>query len=349
MMRTILHYTGYTVDGGGIMTVIRNLAATGRFRCVLGINPGFQQRRAPALETLELPRVEGEQIGPGNFWRTRAVARAVQAWLRADATRVFHGHSRAGLLVGLWLHRWGERRVVVSVHCYGRQRWFYRWAASRLGSRLFWLSPAMRDYHGLRGDGWSQCVPGGVPSSMVSPLAAQPGRLRLGGIGVLVRWKGWHTIVEALGRLPADLRSQATFEHIGAGDEGCRAELLELVRKQGTAGQVKFCGTESSSERLLGAVDALVVGSVNEPFSVAMLEALAAGVPVIAADSGGAIDVIRPGVNGACYRTGDPAALAELITAWLRQPPAFDRKEIQRSAPRAEDVAARWAEIYAAL
>ena len=35
-------------------------------------------------------------------------------------------------MVALWLARAGERRVVVSVHCYGRQRWFYRWAARQL-------------------------------------------------------------------------------------------------------------------------------------------------------------------------------------------------------------------------
>ena len=69
------------------------------------------------------PWIYGERISLGNFWCARSVALAVRRWLQAEPGRVFHGHSRAGLLVGLWLRLLGERRVVVSVHCYGRQRW----------------------------------------------------------------------------------------------------------------------------------------------------------------------------------------------------------------------------------
>ena len=129
----VLHYLGYDDDRGGIVSVIRALASTDRFACVLGVNPGFAQARAPALATLELPAIAGETISISTFLRARRVARAVRVWLAEDPARVFHGHSRAGLVVACWLARWGERRVVASVHCYGRQRWFYRWAARQLG------------------------------------------------------------------------------------------------------------------------------------------------------------------------------------------------------------------------
>lgn len=346
---TVLHYTGYDEDHGGIMAVVRALAATDRLGCVLGLNEGAVQRRTPPVPVLALPRVAGERIGPGDFWRARAVARAVRTWLRAEPGRVFHGHSRAGLLVGLWLHGWGERRVVVSVHCYGRQRWFYRWAAQRLGSRLFWLSPAMRSYYGVPGTDWTQCIPGGVPRSGVKRAAPSAGRLRLGGVGALTRWKGWHTVIKAMALLPENERTRVTFDHIGTGDEAYRAELGQLVATEGVAAQVSFHGEEPSSDRLLGSIDALVVASENEPFSIAMLEALAAGVPVIAADSGGATDLIREKVNGGTYRTGDPTALAGLLSEWLARPPAWPEETVRATTVEISRVAAEWAEVYAAL
>ena len=69
--------------------------------------------------------------------------------------RIFHGHSRAGLLVGLWLRLFGGERVVVSVHCHGRQKWFYRWAALVLGERMVWLTPAMKAHYDVGARTWA--------------------------------------------------------------------------------------------------------------------------------------------------------------------------------------------------
>lgn len=345
----ILHYVGYDDDRGGIITVVRNLAATGRFPCVLGMNRGGVQRRPQPLRMLEMPRVTGEKIGLTDFWRAYAVARAARRWLREDARRVFHGHSRAGLLAGLWLHWLGEHRVVVSVHCYGRQRWFYRWAARRLGSRLFWLSPAMRTYYGAYGRDWTQCIPGGVPISAASRDGPVAGRLRLGGVGSLVRWKGWHQLIEVIAALPQETRARLTFTHIGDGDADYLEELRQLTDKSGLVNQVDFRGAESSPDALFGEIDVLVITAVNEPFSMAMLEALAAGVPVLAADSGGARDVILDGVNGALYPQSDAAALAMQLSRWLAQPPAWNPDTIRGTTVRIDQVARQWAEVYVAL
>ncbi|MGH7947058.1 MAG: hypothetical protein ACREF9_18935, partial [Opitutaceae bacterium] len=165
----VLHYVGYDVDRGGILAVIRALATEDLFPCVLGVNPAFQAGRSRDLEIMRLPNVSGNTISLRNMLRAHRIAREAQAWLRGDATRVFHGHSRAGLLVALWLRRFGERRAVATVHCYGRQRWFYRWAAHRLRGGIFWLSPEMKRYYGLRreseaADRWAGCLPGCVPA-----------------------------------------------------------------------------------------------------------------------------------------------------------------------------------------
>lgn len=346
---TVLHYTGYDDDTGGIMTVVRNLAGTGLFECVLGVNPRCEQRRVPPMPMLELPALEGEKIGLANFWRAHRTARMVQAWLRVEPGRVFHGHSRAGLLVGLWLHWMGERRVVVSVHCYGRQRWFYRWAYRGLQGNLFWLSPAMRAYYGASGTGWDHCIPGGVMvASAVPRSVSQPGLLRLGGMGALVAWKRWDVVIEAVAQA-VKAGANMTFEHIGGGDEMLLVELRRQAQRKGVVDRIRFCGHEANAVRLLNEIDVLLVASESEPFSMAMLEALAAGIPVVAADSGGALDVIKEGLNGRLYRTGDVAALATVLRELVAHPPKWDAGAIRATACNIKDIAAQWAEIYARL
>src|SRR4051812_11293274 len=87
---TVLHYTGYDDDRGGVMTSIRHLAAAGNLRCVLGVNPGFRSVVGAKLDKLELPRIAGEKINPGNIWRARIVAVAAKKWLRGSPDRIFH-------------------------------------------------------------------------------------------------------------------------------------------------------------------------------------------------------------------------------------------------------------------
>jgi len=356
--RTVLHYVGYDDDEGGIVSVVRALAAAGRFECVLGLNAGGRQLRSPPLPAREFPRLAGDTIGPLNFWRARAVAVAVREWLREDDRRVFHGHSRAGLLVGLWLHRMGERRVIVSVHCYGRQRWFYRWAARRLGPRLFWLTPEMRRYYGVEGRDWERCLPGGVTGDFfaLTPAVPVPGKLRLGGAGLLVRWKHWELVPAALALLPAEIRSQVTFEHIGAAtsrpdSQAFAAELRQLAVANGVAENISWRGAEPSSHRLLSAVDLVVVTSHREPYSMIIQEALAAGVPVLATASGGPLDVVVPGKNGWLFREGDARAFAAALEQQVRTRAwtVLDRAAIRETARSAGAVAGDWGKVYEKL
>jgi glycosyltransferase involved in cell wall biosynthesis len=354
--QTVLHYVGYDHEAGGIVATVRALASAGRFACLLGVNRGARVGARPELPVIEFSAMSGEKIGLLNAWRARAVAREVQAWLRANPNRIFHGHSRAGLLVAGWLHRWGERRVVVSVHCYGRQRWFYRRAARRFESRLFWLTPAMRRYYGLPDEGWSQCLPGGVEDDTFSlrPAAPVPGRLRLGGAGEISVRKKWNTVLGALAELPRELRAMVSFEHIGAAAPGFGrwAKALQAVsEKVGLARQVVWKGAEPSSRRLLTDIDLLVVPSDHEPYSMILQEALAAGVPVIAADSGGPADLVISGKNGWLFRTGDPADLARVIRERLATDDwrAMDRAAVRATARRASEAAAQWLDVYARL
>jgi glycosyltransferase involved in cell wall biosynthesis len=354
-----LHYVGYTDDRGGIVSVIGALAAEPSLGVVMGVGPGFSGRRNAALRTMELPALEAERLGLGTLWRARGVAREVVRWIQGGGGRIFHGHSRAGLAVALWLNLMGEKRAVASVHCYGRQRWFYRWSSRRLGGRLFWLSPAMRTYYGAGGDAWEHCIPGCVPEAAKGARARgkAPGEpVRIGGIGALVPWKGWDLVLEAIARLPPEARDRIRFTQIGSGlgtpaSRRYEAKLAERTAELGLGAIVEWRGEQPTSADFLGTIDCLVIASTREPFSIAMLEAMASGVPVLAANSGGAADAVIPGRTGWLFRTGDPADLCARLKLLAEGAPAMAAHPNPGDVDRflAPVVARQWAAVYGAV
>lgn len=352
---TVLQYTGAVHDRGGIMSVLGALAAAPEFASCWGVSPGFTAVRFAHVPTLTLPAIAAESIGPRTWWQAARVAREVRAWLAADPTRVFHGHSRAGLLVALRLA--AQRRVVASVHCYGRQRWFYRHAARRLGGRLYWLTPAMKRHYGLPASDWTQCIPGCVDPAPAPPRSVRlSGELRLGGLGMLVRWKGWHLVLDALERMSPRQREQVRFLHAGGPDDSLesRAYAAALQRRTAVgplASRVVWMGEQTGADRVLADIDVLLVPSVAEPLSIAMLEALRAGVPVVASDRGGPTDVLREGVTGWFFRSGDAGDLARVLGALLDTEALrgvrIDATCIQRFTT--PEVAGEWARVYQGL
>jgi glycosyltransferase involved in cell wall biosynthesis len=113
---------------------------------------------------------------------------------------------------------------------------------------------------------------------------------------------------------------------IGDGPDRARLQALagptvELV------GQVD----EATKVDLLGSARALLAPQI-EDFGIAMVEALAAGVPVAAPAAGGAADIVRNGVTGALYSPHDRQGLADAVQALLDQPP--DRAALRDAAQR---------------
>ncbi|HTB81526.1 MAG TPA: glycosyltransferase [Opitutaceae bacterium] len=346
----VLHFLGYDEDRGGVLTAIRLLAAQGGVRHGIVVNRGYRWRRAPRLPALRGPRVACETISSENIWRCLPAA----LWLLPYTARrraVVHGQSRAGLLVALWLWLLGQNAVVAQPHCYGRRRWFYRWAAQCLGENFFWLSPAMQRHYGLAPT-WSRCRPEPAPGFKPRSLRVRNDVIVLGGAGTFAGWKGWHLVLAALAALPVAMRGRFRFVHIGDTDgtaesAAYREGLMTATARLGLTAQVDWRGWRRDSAGLLDEIDALLIPSANEPMALAGLEALAAGVPLVIADSGGLNDVVAPGRNALVFRTGDAADLAARIAElpdFLPQARVEPADLASMAAPR---MAAAWTEVYA--
>jgi glycosyltransferase involved in cell wall biosynthesis len=131
-------------------------------------------------------------------------------------------------------------------------------------------------------------------------------------VGRLVSWKNVDAAVRAVHRVGA----HAKLTIVGEGDE---RPALERLAKEGPA-QVVFAGF-MSHEQLLAVfrtATALVLPSLREAGGNVCLEALAAGVPVIATRWGGAVDVVQDGVDGILVEPTDPEALVDGIARAMR-------------------------------
>jgi len=172
-----------------------------------------------------------------------------------------------------------------------------------------------------------QVVPYGLEPDRIVPIPTERPRrpLRLAFCGVLSPWKGPHLVVEAVRQTqaPVELRIHGRL------DEPMFADYIDDVRKKAEGDdRITFAGAYSGNEaaRVFADMDVLVVPSTwyeNTPFVV--LEAFAAGVPVIASDLGGISEVVREGTTGLLFPPGCVSALTTAIERLATDPDLFAR------------------------
>lgn len=114
----------------------------------------------------------------------------------------------------------------------------------------------------------------------------------LGSVGRLARQKRFDRLIRALARLPDDVHG------VLAGDGEERAELEALAREVGVTSRLHFLGNRDDIGDVLASLDLFVVSSDREMLSFAMLEALAAGVPVVSTPVSGATEALEMDTGG---------------------------------------------------
>jgi glycosyltransferase involved in cell wall biosynthesis len=105
-----------------------------------------------------------------------------------------------------------------------------------------------------------------------------------------------------------------------AGDGPERPRLVSEIARLGLDGAVELLGTRGDVHELLAAADVFVLSSESEGMPMSVLEAMAAGLPVVASAVGGVPEVVRDGETGALVPPRDPVALAEAIRLLVADP-----------------------------
>jgi glycosyltransferase involved in cell wall biosynthesis len=125
--------------------------------------------------------------------------------------------------------------------------------------------------------------------------------------------KGLDVLLQALAELPGCVAWIA-------GDGPLEADLKSLAARLGVADRTRFLGWRHDRGALLRAADVCVLPSRWEPFGTVMLEAWAAGTPLVAAASQGPAALIEDGANGLLVPVDDAAALAAALRRLMADP-----------------------------
>jgi len=160
---------------------------------------------------------------------------------------------------------------------------------------------------------------------------------RLLCVGRLSPEKGHEVLLRAIAQLLAR-GVHVTLEIVGDGKQ--RGSLEQLSRELSCDGHIRFAGQATGDEIVsaMARADAFVLPSLSEGFGVALIEALATGLPAIATRSGGPEDILSPD-DGLLIAPGDPTALAEGVMVLMEAIGRYDRRAIasraaERYAPR---------------
>ena len=300
--------------------------------------PGFrvdlERLEARGARVHELPM--GRAISPLSDWRHLARLTRIVRAVRPD---VVHTHSsKAGVLGRLAARRAGCRVTVHTPHTFAflfdamfspSKRRLFRAIETHLArstTRVIAVS---------EGEASAMIAAGVVPRERVSvvPNGVDPKRFsdarplpdaalglpegvkRILVAGLLNPAKGQDLAIEALASEPLTGRSDVHLLLAGHGED--LARLRALAQARGLAERVHFLGWRDDLPALMASVDVLLLPSRWEGMPYAVLEAMAAGLPVVATRVDGASDLVLPGKSGELVDVGDVAGMARALAALL--------------------------------
>jgi glycosyltransferase involved in cell wall biosynthesis len=148
-------------------------------------------------------------------------------------------------------------------------------------------------------------------AAMQDELFHSDGKLKVIAVGRLVDLKGYDVLVKAIGEIVDQGFNHINVRIAGEGEE--RARLEELIRKLKLQGFVELLGLRHDILQLMKFSDIFVMSSRFEGLSIAMIEAMACGLPIIASDAPGLREHVENEQNGLLFPSMDHKALAERI------------------------------------
>ena len=151
-------------------------------------------------------------------------------------------------------------------------------------------------------------------------LGIEPKEIMLLSVGRLSSEKGHSLLIEAFGKVNKnnDCIKNLKLFLLGEGPE--KTKLQQTVESLNLSSQVFLPGHCCDIRKYLAAADIFIAPSLYEGFGIAIIEAMAAGLPVIASDTGGIPEIITDNKNGILFQTGNSAELSKKILDLLNSP-----------------------------
>ena len=329
-----------------VLQVVPSLGSGGAERMVMHLAAGLDRSRYetsvaclsnPVGTDLEQAAREADvpvhYLGKKEGFDPHAYPR-LRGLLRESRPAVVHIHLNALLYAAPVAIFRGVRAIVYTAHNFPellvppRLRWFYRTCfhcgvvpVSISGT----LTPALRNEFHVKS---MPLIPNGIPVALFSrPEVTRTDWRRRGGFAdsdflfVCVARLSPQKNHELLLRAFSALREMGGDAHLLlAGDGELRDELMKLTGELDITSRVHFLGNRSDIAALLGACDVFVLSSAQEANPLCVMEAMAAGLPIVSTRVGGVPDIVDSRVHGLLSGPGGIASLAQAMSAMMLNP-----------------------------
>jgi glycosyltransferase involved in cell wall biosynthesis len=327
--RCVLMVGTHATTRGGVRMVVEGYLKGGLFRrtpvtYVATHCEGSHWRKALAalagwagvawqLARLDRPLVHVHVASRASFWRKSVVCLMARL---ARRPYLLHVHG-------------GEFLQFYAEECGPSARWFIR----RIFARAALVLALTEDWRARLARMCPQARIEVLPNGVALPPSRAPrhaARTRVLYLGVLHESKGTHDLIDAFARVAS---RHPEWKLVCAGD-GAIAETHALAAELGISDRVECPGwlDTESKDAALAAAEIFVLPSYAEGLPMALLEAMAWGLPAIATPVGGVPNVVRDGVNGLLVAPGHTDALAESLSALMA---SADRRRELGAAARA--------------
>jgi L-malate glycosyltransferase len=345
--RVVVHLAGTLAERGVEPLVI----------CLQRTGPLGEELLKRGVRVVALESLRGYDFG--------AVVRLARV-LRQFGPDVINVHDRSSLPYAFMANRLsGRRPMVFSCHGLLLQDEFTPRRRDRMAARDLRALTAVSEQAGaeyarmLNWHGRVDLIPNGVPlppprdglarASQRSSLDVAQDAFVFLAVGNVKPEKGYEDLLEAAALL-RDRRGDRPFHVLvaGAPSADAYADLLAAgMSRLRLDGTVRFLGYRSNAAALYSAADAFILPSRKEGLPMVLLEAMAAGLPVVATRVGAVPAVVQDGSNGLLVDASTPSGLAEAMSRLLNDRPLGDRLgEAARSRIRDHYGVERMAEGY---
>jgi len=269
---------------------------------------------------------------PMHGWRAPSTVVRLKTFMRENRVQLVHTHLTRATYMGYMAGVAAHVPVVTTMHTLNRD-WAYRY----LSRRTHWFIAVSRDLE-------RAMVKRGVPPDRVrvvyngtdmrgpsgesdradvrQELGMAPDAILFGVFSRVDEFKGQHILVRGAKEI-VEACPSAQFLFVGHASPLHRQRLLEIARRDDLEDRLHFTGVRDDVPRLLASTDVAVLTSVTEACSMAIIEAMTMGKPVIATRAGGNPELVIDGENGILVdRTPEDVARAAITLggdAALRQ------------------------------
>lgn len=250
------------------------------------------------------------------------VAQKINKQLRTSTPAILHAHLAGAEIWGMRAARKaGVPATLITVHSTYQEEPQWRltlrkhaWSEANV---LVAVSVAVQDFLLQNGVPLEKIrvIPNGIDINKFEPGWVRKNERRvLGTVGRLEKAKGHDVLIRALAQLPP------TVELKIAGVGSQRKNLEKLIVNLGLSNRVHLVGDVLNIADFLRGCDLFVFPSLWEGLGLALIEAAAMKLPIVATSVGGTPEVVRDGESARLVQPNDPTALAEAISWMLEHP-----------------------------